>query len=248
METSSNVVSDHAKEIYQQRMAEREAAKQKVVAAYEQGKYGNHKFRFVYSCPVTMHTSRYRSKTDSVHTVGKIFKYDSYYCYAPNSNSRRGWEIGTDDLVSITVIQKKADLFNSLDEFAKRFDKRFITDEEITRLWESKSNQHGNQYRPSDFRRVSKVMKEKVKQFAETVKDIRPLQDKKNTPQGFVTNEYGVFCTVDHQSWHHTGRDIEISYKLGHPFVWYKSEFHRCGNGSYGILATESTWLHLEDD
>ena len=240
-------------DIYQQglkRRADYEAAKQKVADAYEQGKYGNNKYRFVYSCPVTMHTSRYRSKTDSVHVVGKIFKSADYYCYAPNSNSRRGWEIETDTLVSITVIPRKADVFNSLEEFAKRFDKRFITDEGIKSLWESKSGQHGGQYRPSDFRQVSKVMKNKVKNFVEIVKDIRALKDATNPPPKFVKNEYSKKFSYDeyYYSNHHAGRDITIYYTLGSKYISYSSEFHRCGNGSYGILATKNTWLHLEDD
>jgi hypothetical protein len=239
-------------DIYQQglkRRADYEAAKQKVALAYEIGRHGNGTYRLCYSVPVRFNTSRYRHKESPVHFVSKIFlSGGGYYCYAPKSNSRRGWEIPIENLVSVNVIHGKADVFNSLEEFAKKFDKRFITDEEIKSLWESKSGQHGGQYRPSDFRRVSKVMKNQVKQFVETVQDIRIWKGTKGPLKGFCELDKRYYCSVEHESWHTSGRDIKIEYMLGGEHVYYKSEFHRCGNGSYGLLATENTWLHLEDD
>ena len=42
--------------------------------------------------------------------------------------------------------------FKGIEEFAKRFDKRFITLEQINKLWNSKSAQHGGKYNKKDFR------------------------------------------------------------------------------------------------
>ena len=137
------------------------------------------------------------------------------------------------------------DQFKSFEEFRKKFDTHFITEDEIKRLWYSKSSQHGGQYRPSDFRRFGKVGSLVMADF------LRDFQGISAPPgPGYTQSQHGDYKILyaQHHTWHHLGRDISITHQTNRPYVYYSSEYQGCGNGRYGLIANKNSFLWLEDD
>jgi hypothetical protein len=138
----------------------------------------------------------------------------------------------------------------TLERFKAKFDHRFITEEKIAELYGQNSGQTGKPYAPSDFRRISREGSTAVERF---LRNFHGLNSTDKT--GYIQTGEGKDARWDlsgrRDSWSrnmHFGRDIKVEHMLGNDFIWYSSEFPGCGNGSYGMLATEKTWLHLEDD
>lgn len=132
------------------------------------------------------------------------------------------------------------DRFDSFEAFARRFDRRFVTEAELQSLWISTSGQHGHRYRPSDFRRLGPKGRQAVAQFLKHFVGL-------DTP-GPAHDPTGVLRIAIHSRSEHAGRDISIHHKVGAGFITYASEFPGSGNGSYFLLVSENTVLHLEDD
>ena len=137
-------------------------------------------------------------------------------------------------------------VFASYESFAKKFDTRFISEDLIKKLYTEKSAQTGERYTPHDFKPIGPRGKTVVQEFLRKFKSIT-----EETPY-YLDRSIGdhKFKEVNahHKSYSHTGRDIDISHTLGQDKVYYMSQFPGCGNGQYGLLATENTWLHLEND
>jgi hypothetical protein len=136
--------------------------------------------------------------------------------------------------------------FSGLDQFARRFDKRFITEDEIKKLWEGTSAQHGGKYLKSDFHSVGPKGGRVVKQFVERFAGIDATAPTTWYGKGYKGD--GDVLTLWENADGHQGRDIKVSHRVGVPYVWYSSEYSGCGNGRYGLLATEKTFLWTEDD
>jgi hypothetical protein len=136
----------------------------------------------------------------------------------------------------------KAEEFRDYDHFAGRFDRRFINESEIQGLWNSKSAQHGGKYKPSDFRRFGSQGKQVMENFLRLFVEV-------NTEGKCYSERSGHMCLEQyHNTNHQGGRDIRITHTLGFGRVGYSSEFMRCGNGSYGLVANKNEFIHLEDD
>jgi hypothetical protein len=135
---------------------------------------------------------------------------------------------------------ERKDEFSGYEQFAKRFDRRFITETEIERLWNRPSAQHGGRYRPSDFKPIrgkgQRVMRRFLEQFCGL------------DGSGSGYNSDGYLTVWDNSSHERLGRDIKVSHLKGHPYVWWSSEYPRCGNGQYYLVAAENQVLHLEND
>lgn len=184
-------------------------------------------------------------KTVTEHVFNKLF-YNGGLYYGLKTNTRWGypaqfldkiakWEIILDGNNSVT--------FPDYEAFKKKFDQHFITEDKIKELWNSKSGQHGHQYRRDDFRQIGKRGRQVMKDFLRFFKGVND-----GGGDGYHKNEFGIYLTKYYHAWHHAGRDISISHLKGNDLVWYSSEYQGCGNGRYGLVATKSTYLWLEDD
>lgn len=171
-------------------------------------------------------------------------------CYAPRRNPRKGFAFHETHLITKLEFvpestEKKKQNFKSFEDFKKKFDLRFIKEDQILKLWNEKSNQHGGQYNRKDFRKIGKRGKEVMKRFLRTFTSIH----EKNRFYHESQYDDGVWVFSErYQSSHRLGRDISICHQTNCPHVFYSSEYHMCGNGRYGIVANEKEFLWLEDD
>jgi|WetSurMetagenome_2_1015567.scaffolds.fasta_scaffold244894_2 hypothetical protein len=184
-------------------------------------------------------------KTANVYTFASIILYQGMLYYRTTRNSRKGYQFPSLDTVIKyePVLQPETkDEFNTLAEFASRFDQRFITQSEISRLWAGTSAQHGGKYKPSDFHRIGPQGKKVLNSFLQLFVDV-------NT-EGKCYCVRGDQRSLEsyHHSQHQLGRDIRLSHTLGKGYVRYSSEYPGRGNGRYGLLANKNEFLWLEDD
>lgn len=165
--------------------------------------------------------------------------------YGTSRQARTGYFFPSLDLVTRyePVIPSLAkDEFKSFEQFAAKFDLFFITQSEISRLWNGKSSQHGGRYKPSDFHRIGPQGKKVLERFLTRFKGIN------NPDRSLYIDSHGLRLSERYDSYHNFGRDICIEHAAANEFVFYSSEFHRCGNGRYGLLANKKEFLWLEDD
>jgi hypothetical protein len=135
---------------------------------------------------------------------------------------------------------KREDRFATFDEFANRFDRRFIKDDALSALWSHGSSQHDGPFRPSDFRGIGPKGRKVVKEF------LTLFQDLDTATAGY--NADGV-RSVCHNSGHeHTGRNISVSHLVKTGEISYNSERPGGGNGAYYVLVTPTTVLHIVGD
>jgi hypothetical protein len=189
---------------------------------------------------------RNRRYLRSVHIFNKFFMGNSL-CYCPSKSSRHGYlfpNINTIEKYEIVLDAKARDEFKTYEDFYKKFNKRFITDAEIQKLWNSTSAQTGERYRPSDFKRIGPQGLKIMKMFLEFFVDVNtegkhydPRSDGKKSLAQRYYSPAGF-----------SGRDISIYHTMGKPFVYYSSEFAGRSNGTYGLVANEKEFLHLEND
>lgn len=208
--------------------------------------------KIMFHCSQSFYITR-RKRIDNVteYVFPEFFSRggDSLY-YKMRRGGRSGFPISLNNIRAFEPVLESHDSFNSYEEFEKKFDKHFITEELIKQLWSEKSSQHGNRYRPSDFRPISSSGKEALRIFLRSFKGIN------NTD----TTTYSEEKCFDGKGTYHIcrgyyygrggsgSRDIRISHQMGNNLVHYSSEYHNCGNGRYGLLANKSTYLWLEDD
>lgn len=184
------------------------------------------------------------------YIIPKLFISDGErLCYAYRKNARWGYAIYEilKNAVAVSVIKdsKLTDgEFSSFQEFRDMFDPRFISEEEVRRLYEKGSTAYNRPWRRSDFRKISGTAAQVMKRFLEKFVDIYTKTEHykvdKYSPQGRL-DEY-------HKTWHHAGRDITVSHDFGKKWVSWSSEFQGCGNGDYYLVADKNTVLFIESD
>lgn len=153
-------------------------------------------------------------------------------------------------ITKIEPLTNKTVYFTSYDEFKKKFDTKFITEKMIKTLWNEKSSQHGHKYCKKDFRKLNIRGREVMSRFLErfegiptTPPEVRPNDHYKKSPHG------NYWVLEDHyDSYQHPGRDIKISHQTNCSHVHYSTEYYKCLNGRYGLVANKHEFLHLEDD
>ena len=203
-------------------------------------------------------TDGYRSRK-CVHTAegtehvfkGFFAKGDRIF-YTMKSNSRTGYLLPPLSLIEgyeILVDNKNTKEFKSLEEFKRKFDPRFISEELISTLYKEKSAQTGARYNKSDFKSISKVGKEVLNRFLSQFTDIN-CTDKTHYQSSTFDDKTYYSLSKKHYSngTGGCGRDINISHTFGIDRVHYSSEYPGCGNGTYGILANKHQYLWLEND
>jgi hypothetical protein len=184
------------------------------------------------------------------HTFPGFFRKGDTLYYYMKRNGRSGYMLPLSQIKSYEPIGSTIDAFNRYEEFKKKFDLYFITEDRIKNLWENSSAQHGGKYLPSDFRPISKSGKEALRLFLNKFKGINNT-DTSTYSERKNFNGNGTYYVCE-GTYHGRGgsnsRDIRIGHQMGCNGVYYSSEYHGCGNGRYGILATRSTYLWMEDD
>lgn len=187
-------------------------------------------------------------KTSDVHVFSKFFMYNNFLCYAVSKNRGKGYYFEwLDNIIRYEPVIKPDDVFENYEQFKKKFDPKFITEDAIKNLWNSHSYQHGDKYKPSDFRAIGPVGRKVMKDFLRLFGGIGTGGEGFPGYSKSICGDYYVLRTA-HYSTHHSGRDISISHQTNCPYVFYASEFHGCGNGRYGIVADERTYLWTDDD
>jgi len=208
--------------------------------------------KITFTQPISFYlTSRKRLENVTEYIFPDFFYQGDVLYFKVKRGGRSGLPIPLDRIKSYDPVIESVDSFNSYEEFKKKFDLFFITEELIKQLYEEKSCQTGARYRPSDFRPISRAGKEALRIFLPRFKGV-------NNTDNTTYSEYkcadgnGTYYTCDGYYYGNggssTSRDIRVSHQMGFNRVHYSSEYHGCGNGRYGIIATRSTYLWLEDD
>lgn len=187
------------------------------------------------------------SKTTNDHVFPRITtgSTSGELIYATSRAARTGYFFPSLDLITRyepVIPSQTRDEFKSLEQFAAKFDPYFITQSEISRLWNGKSSQHGGQYKPSDFHRIGPQGLKVLERFLTRFKGIN------NPDRSQYHESSGLRLSERYDSYHHFGRDICIEHAAANEYVFYTSEFHDCGNGRYGLLANKKEFLWIEDD
>lgn len=155
---------------------------------------------------------------------------------------------------TVELDKKKTKDFINYNDFLNQFDTSLFDVKEIEKLWqenvEYKEKNGYFRYHRTDFKVMGKQGLKIWKRFREQWKGLSPIAQEVS---GVYTKGYGdtkVF-SVYYRCYGMSrgkGRDITISHTLGCPYIHYSSEYAGCGNGSYGLVARNNVWLHIEDD
>jgi len=207
-----------------------------------------------FSDPVHIQVNRRKSVDTDRYVFPGFFKSKiGDLCYTTARRRRAAWSgyrfewPFLDKVVAYNLVDSaRTDEFSSLDQFAKRFDRRFISREVIESLWNEKSGQHGGKYNKRDFHRLGSKGRYAVDMFMYHFKGVGVTVP----PPGYMMSNMSKnhILRVYHRATSNSGRDITISHQLGRGDVHYASEFVNSGNGRYGLLVSEKTFLWLEDD
>lgn len=208
------------------------------------------RIKITFHCSQSFPVSRRRRVNNVLsHVFPQFFSIDGKLFYMFKRGGRSGYQISMDSIRSYEPVISSANKFETFEEFKKQFDTYFITEEYIKSLWEGRSPQHGDKYMPSDFKPVSKSGKQALSMFLHQFSGINNTDTEKYSHHTFDGSEYwtasGRYYGNGGSS---TSRDISVSHRMGSPAVHYASEYHGCGNGRYGILASRSKYLWIEDD
>ena len=182
--------------------------------------------------------------------IGGTIYYNFYYTSRINARYRYSLDAEISEKIkSVRLVDiKEKNKFKSLEQFAKRFDTRYITKEMIVKLYNEKSSQTGVAYDKRDFKQMGPRGKQAFESFNKQFTGVNKLAAELNG--NYEKSSYGDYktLTVNYASYQNSGRDIRISHSSNQPLVHYSSEFSGCGNGSYGLVVRKGVWLHLEDD
>jgi hypothetical protein len=202
-----------------------------------------------FDAPVRVQLNRRRSIEVTEHVFHGFFwsKVNGRLCYATRRPHRIGftfhWLHNVVSYEPVLDTQTK-DKFKSYEQFQARFDRRYITEEEIKSLWSQPSSLHGKQLRPSDFRSFSKIGKKLMGDFDGSFLGVGQVPTTDDTRyRGGDNGKFQLMCR------HYTNDDVGDSY-IEHltnmRFVLY-SLCHPRGTkrGKYGVLATKNTYLQL---
>jgi len=206
------------------------------------------KIKIKFSLPVSIRIGR-RYKESNTHTFVALFEKNGNLYYKQRRTARTGRPISTYLIESWEPIPRRSTEFRDYQEFAKKIDRRFMDEKGIKDLWNSKSGQHGGQYRPNDFRKLSKTGIRLVKEFMHYFNgiDAEPSEGYRDVSEGdnkVLSRKHYSTGQMNSQF----GRDITVSHQTNIPRVYWSSEYPGCGNGRYGLLVNEREYLWLEDD
>jgi hypothetical protein len=212
------------------------------------------KVKIKFTQPVTIYPNRRRAIKDVTEYVfSDFFISGDRICYRFKKDGRHGQYLQMQYVESYEPVRTTVNEFRDYEQFKKKFDLFFITEELIKDLWESTSAQHGGKYMPSDFKPVSKAGHEALRMFLRTFKgvnstDTTGYMERTSVVQGEPTYHilYGRYYGRSLDC--HFSRDVDVSHQIGLNRVFYSSTRTGGGKERNGILANRSTYLWLEDD
>lgn len=210
------------------------------------------KVKVTFHCSQSFQMSR-RKRINNVtsYVFPQFFSIDDKLYYMKRRGGRSGYQISMSNIRSYEPVISSAQKFNNFEDFKKQFDLHFITEEYIRTLWEETSSQHGEKYKPSDFKSISRSGKEALSMFLRRFKGIHNTDNTSYSKKNIGGNSPDYWTA---RGYHYgtggsrTSRDITISHRLGSPVVYYASEYHGTCNGTYGILVSRSKYLWIEND
>lgn len=132
-------------------------------------------------------------------------------------------------------------------EFEKKFDLRFITKKEIFRTWSNNSPQHGDSFKKTDFKSMSKQGRKLLQSFLTQFESVRvptlcykfSMYPSTSTPDLLREN---------YNPWSEKGRTITIEHHYPNPYILYASEAKMGGKEKAYLIVNENEVLHLEND
>lgn len=206
------------------------------------GKHGDSKIRIVYKANV--HNGEKLESIEKEFSCNSLFVKNDRIYYTKRKNARSGYSIPF-SITSILLIEEdlksiKPDKM-TFKSFEKKFDKRFISDEKIKKLFEDGYGLKSN------FKPIGKKGKRVMKKFLSCFKNISTSTEHYNKSSYSDCDVIKVWEYSDDYT-QKKGRDISISHQTNIDMVYYSSEYPGCGNGSYYIVANEKVVLYLEDD
>lgn len=207
--------------------------------------------RVTFKIPITLQINQHRVKQDVKEYIFKIpfFISSQQICYRFQKNGRKGQYLPISDIESYEPVIIKADQFESYKQFKRKFDLFFIEESQILSLWNSKSAQHGERYKPSDFKSINKAGKHALNMFLINFKGINSTDKSAYFKRTIEEKDYYVLSGYCHGTGNSSSsRDIRISHQYGSPQVGYSSEYLGTGNGTYGILVSRNKYLWMEND
>lgn len=184
--------------------------------------------------------------------LGNTIKFNSFFisrynrfCYGLRKICHLGYPL-EDNFIEKIIGMKVISYLMDFQQFSNKFDKRFISDKEILKLWDDGSAMRRDygKYQKNDFKRISKQGKICLNKFLSKFKNIYEITEFYNKSQ---FGDYKVL-TECNNSYSARGRDITIEHSQNHEKIYYSSEFSGCGNGDYYLLANENEVLYLERD
>lgn len=192
------------------------------------------------------------TKEGTEHVFNGFFLNNDSLCYKFKKNGCEGYYLPSIDKIikyEPVIENFKENKFDSYEQFKAKFDPQFITEDFIKQLYSEKSAQTGKRYTPADFKRIDPRGKEALRRF---MTFFQGVSNTNTTTPGYIERgEEGKryhYLDARYYSSGHPGRDITIGHTLGLNRVSYSSEFHNCGNGTYGLLANKNEYLWLEND
>jgi len=175
-------------------------------------------------------------------------KGDTLY-YKMKREGRSGYPISLDKIAAYEPVLCSVNKFTSYEQFRKKFDTFFITEELIKELYAEKSSQTGDRYRPSDFKSISTAGKEALRMFLNRFTGVSCTDTKNYSERNFEGKvSYSINSCHYGSGSSNSSRDVSVEHTMGVPLVHYSSEQTGGGHQRCGLLANRSTYLWREDD
>ena len=134
-----------------------------------------------------------------------------------------------DKVVRLEVLEPKPDKFANFIEFAKIFDRRFISDEKINELWQERRP-------PSDFRRMGKRAQDLLQEFLRSFTDWRESGISYNQDNRLISQ---------YRCWGNQGMKISFEHLAGNGLVWYSTTYQYSPRARYYLLVNEKPCYSL---
>lgn len=167
-------------------------------------------------------------------------------CYAERSNASKGSKVPFHpvNILDVSIIEKIEKAMTK-EQFAAKFDKRFIGEKEIESLYNDFKDGKDRNTAREHFRRMPPKGKALLTKFLLDFKSIKEVgENYLKSPFG----DYKYRKVEDNSYGNNRKRDISISHQTNINLVYYSSEYAECGNGDYYIIANENEVFFLERD
>lgn len=201
------------------------------------------KIKIEFNRPVNIRIN-YRRHKEILSFIFTKLMFSNSRLYHGKRNSRYLYPLYLESIKSIEPLLETSIYFKDYEEFKKKFNPLFITEDEIYRLF-NETSYSGQRFNKTDFRTIGKRGREVLKQFMVHFKGVT-----KGGGEGYTKSFHGDYKILHkhYSSYRHPGRDITIEHNENIEYVWYSSEKHGCGNGRYGLVVNRNEYLWLEDD